>query len=132
MNLTMLEFTLFPTLFFIVLLIIFSPLILALLLIRLQKPVQIFHPATGMVKSGYVGYSWTYLAFGWLVPIFRGEISIGLMHLAIYIVTFGFSQLILPFLYNRQYMTRMLTSGWQLDRNDVNYGLACQKLNIYL
>jgi hypothetical protein len=52
------------------------------------------------------------------------------MHLVIYIVTFGFSQLILPFVYNRQYMTRMLTSGWQLERGDPNYGLACQRLDI--
>ena len=122
--------TLLPMLMSIILLIVLSPLIVALLLIRLQKPVRIFHSNTGMVKTGYVGYSWTYLAFGWLVPIFRGEIGIGLMHLIIYLVTFGFSQLIRPFLYNQPYMTRMLTSGWQLDIRDMNYPLACQKLNI--
>jgi len=126
----MFELTMISTILPLILLIVFSPLILALLLIGLQKKVNMFYPATGMIKTGYVGYSWTYLAFGWLVPIFRGEIAIALMHLVIYCVTFGFSQLVLPFLYNRQYMTRMLTSGWQLDRNDPNYLLACQKLNI--
>jgi len=45
-------------------------------------------------------------------------------------VSFGLSQLIFPFLYNRQYMNRMLTSGWVLDMADPNYETARQKLNI--
>lgn len=39
------------------------------------------HTQTGKVKTGAYGFSWTYLVFGAFVPLFRGEIRIGLLHL---------------------------------------------------
>jgi CHASE2 domain-containing sensor protein len=110
--------------------VVLSPLILGLLLIGLQKKVRIIHSVSGIAKNGYIGYSWTYLLFGWFVPVVRGELGVGVLHLVITLVSFGLSQLIFPFLYNRQYMNRMLTSGWVLDIADPNYDLARQKLNI--
>jgi hypothetical protein len=110
--------------------VVLSPLILGLLLIGLQKKVRIIHSVSGIAKNGYVGYSWTYLLFGWLVPVVRGELGVGVLHLVITLVSFGLSQLIFPFLYNRQFMNRMLTSGWVLDNDDPNYDLARSKLNI--
>ena len=110
--------------------VVLSPLILGLLLIGLQKKVRIIHSVSGIAKNGYVGYSWTYLFFGWLVPVVRGELGVGVLHLVITLVSFGLSQLIFPFLYNRQFMNRMLTSGWVLDNDDPNYDLARSKLNI--
>jgi hypothetical protein len=77
-----------------------------------------------------VGFSWTYLLFGWFVPVIRGELGIGILHLVITFVSFGLSQLVFPFLYNRQYMNRMLTTGWALDSNDPHYDIAREKLNI--
>lgn len=112
--------------------VVFAPILAGLLLIGLQKKVRIIHEASGIAKDGYVGFSWTYLLFGWFVPVIRGEVGIGLIHLVITFVSFGLSQLIFPFLYNRQYMNRMLTSGWALDSNDVNYELAKLKLNIVI
>jgi hypothetical protein len=110
--------------------VVLSPLILGLLLIGLQKKVRIIHSVSGIGKNGYLGYSWTYLCFGWFVPVVRGELGVGVLHLVITLVSFGLSQLIFPFLYNRQYMNRMLTSGWVLDDTDPNYELARVKLNI--
>ena len=110
--------------------VVLSPLILGLLLIGLQKKVRIIHGVSGIGKNGYLGYSWTYLCFGWFVPVVRGELGVGVLHLVITLVSFGLSQLIFPFLYNRQYMNRMLTSGWVLDDTDPNYDLARVKLNI--
>ena len=123
----MIEFSLF---YWLLVLAVLSPIILGLILLGLQKPVQLIHVDSGMVKDGYVGYSWTYLVFGWFVPVVRGELGVGLLHLVITMVSFGLSQLIFPFLYNRQYMVRMLTSGWELDVTDPNYELAKRKLNI--
>ena len=114
----------------ILLLIVFSPLIVGIMLFGLQKKVRIIHSVSGIAKSGYVGFSWTYLLFGWFVPVVRGELGVGVLHLVITFVSFGLSQLIFPFLYNRQYMNRMLTSGWALDPNDPHYDLARQKLDI--
>jgi hypothetical protein len=68
--------------------------------------------------------------FGWFVPVIRGELGVGVLHLVITFVSFGLSQLIFPFLYNRQYMNRMLTAGWALDTNDPNVDIAKEKLDI--
>ena len=113
-----------------VLVLIFSPVILGIALLGLQKSVRIIHLNSGLAKNGYVGYSWTYLVLGWFVPMFRGELGIGVLHFAFTLISAGLSQLFFPFIYNRQYMTRMLTSDWQLDSSDSNYELAKRKLNI--
>ena len=67
---------------------------------------MIQHPASGLIKNGYFGYSWTYLFFGWFVPLIRGELGIAALHLIFSIVTLGIWQFILSFIYNKQYMTR--------------------------
>ena len=119
-------------LFWIIGFIILSPIILGLLLMGLQKKIRLIHSSAGIAKNGYVGYSWSYLIFGWFVPVYRGEIGICVLHLVIALISVGLSQLIFPFVYNRQFMNRMLTSGWQLDPTDSNYEIARQKLNIVL
>ena len=114
----------------ILLLVVLSPLILCILILNPQRKVRIIHSVSGIAKSGYVGFSWTYLLFGWFVPVIRGELGVGILHLVITFVSFGLSQLIFPFLYNRQYMNRMLTAGWALDTNDPNVDIAKEKLDI--
>jgi len=87
----------------------------------MAKRVQLIQPETGLMKSGYYGFSWTFLFFGWFVPIFRGELLIGLLHFVITVLTFGLWQVIIAFLYNKQYMTRMLEKGYVLnDTEEVN------------
>jgi len=85
--------------------------------------VPIEHRDSGLMKTGAYGFSWTYLFFGWLVPLFRGELGVCALHVLFSIMTLGFSQLIFSFIYNKQYMTRMLTSGWELA------GTEAQNLN---
>jgi hypothetical protein len=83
--------------------------------------VIIRHPASGLTKPGLYGFSWTYLFFGWWVPLFRGELGVAALHLLFTIFTFGLWQLIVAFLYNKQYMTRMLEKGYVLaDSDDAN------------
>ncbi|MCF8531699.1 MAG: hypothetical protein K9G48_01735 [Reyranella sp.] len=87
--------------------------------------VLIKHRPSGLIRKGYYGFSWTYLFFGWFVPVFRGELGVGALHLLFSIVTFGLWQFIVCFLYNRQFMTRMLTNGWILaDSEARNAGAA--------
>ena len=76
--------------------------------------VMIQHPLSGLTKNGYFGFSWTYFFFGWFVPLIRGEPGVAALHLLFSIVTLGFWQLIVSFLYNKQYMTRMLEKGYVL------------------
>tara|TARA_B100000686_G_C16648335_1_gene894120 strand:- start:235 stop:552 length:318 start_codon:yes stop_codon:yes gene_type:complete len=92
--------------------------------------IKIKHEKSAMIKDGYYGFSWTYFFFGWLVPLFRGELGVGALHLLFTIVTLGIWQIFLCFLYNKQYMTRMLTAGWKIVGNEQEIGNAKVALGI--
>jgi len=111
-------------------LIFFFPLILGLIIIGPQKKINLKHTNSSLNKPGYVGYCWTYFFFSFFVPIFRGEIFIGVLHLIFSIVTFGIFQLVIPYLYNKQFTSRMLTSGWELSDTEENMQLARLRLGI--
>ncbi len=107
----------------IVLLIVLFLLIPALLGIFVfkQKPVYLKHKDSGLPKTARIGWCWTYVYFGWLVPMFRGEIVMGLLHLVFSVITLGLFQVIWSFLYNKQHLTRLMSSGWTLDANSKNF-----------
>ena len=110
--------------------LIFSPLILGSIFLGWQKGIVIVHKESGIKKNCFVGYSWTYFFFGFFVPIFRGEISIGIFHLVFSIVTFGLFQLVMPFLYNKQASIRLLLNGWELNDSEENNLFASSKIGI--
>ena len=114
----------------IIILIFFLPLILGLIIMGVQKKINLKHTNSSLNKPGYVGYCWTYFFFSFFVPIFRGEILIGVLHIIFSIVTFGIFQLVIPFLYNKQFTSRMLTSGWVLSDTEENMQLARLRLGI--
>lgn len=96
----------------------------------MAKKVALIHSQTGLMKSGFYGFSWTFLFFGWFVPLFRGELMIALLHFTITVITIGLWQIIFAFLYNKQYTTRLLEKGYVLnDSAEVNEE-ARQKLGI--
>lgn len=113
-----------------ILLFLFFPLILGLIFMGTQKKIILKHKDSGINKNGFVGYCWTYFFFGFFVPIFRGEISIGIFHLIFALVTFGLFQLVMPFLYNKQFSTRLLTNGWGLNDTEEKNELARLKIGI--
>ena len=110
--------------------LLFSPLILGSIFLGWQKGIRVVHKQSGIEKNCYVGYSWTYFFFGFFVPIFRGEISIGIFHLVFSIVTFGLFQLVMPFLYNKQASIRLLLNGWELNDSEENNLFASSKIGI--
>jgi hypothetical protein len=113
----------------IILFVIFGPMLLGIFVFK-QAPIYLRHSVSGLPKVGRLGWSWTYLYFGWLVPIFRGEIGMGLLHLILSLVTFGLFQFIWSFLYNKQHLTRLMTTGWELDPSSHNYDTAKRRLNL--
>ena len=113
--------------------IILSPFLIFIIgniFLGLQKKIKVKHNESGIQKNCFVGYSWTYFLFGFFVPIFRGEISIGVFHLIFSLVTFGIFQLIMPFLYNKQYSIRLLNNSWSLNDSEDNNAIARQKIGI--
>lgn len=118
------------TLLIILTLFVLSPLIIGSFVLGWQKKIRVKHSESGIQKNCFVGYSWTYFFFGFFVPIFRGEISIGIFHLIFSLLTFGIFQLIMPFLYNKQYSIRLLNNKWKLDDSEKNNAIARYKIGI--
>ena len=112
------------------LLLIFLPLILGSIFLGWQKKIKVKHMQSGVEKYCHAGYSWTYFFLWFFVPIFRGEISIGVFHLIFSIITFGLFQLVMPFLYNNQSSIRLLTNGWELNDTEENNTLARVRIGI--
>ncbi len=114
----------------IIILVYLSPLIIGSLVMGFQKKAQSTHPESKLNKPIFVGYSWTYFFFGFFVPIFRGEIVVGLLHAILSFITFGLFWLVMSFLYNRQYSERIISAGWQLSDTEECNQMVRLKLKI--
>lgn len=66
-----------------------------------------------LAKRGVVGFSWTTLFFGFLVPLFRGDWIWLIVMLLLGLVSCGIANIILAFLYNKFYTTKLLEEGWE-------------------
>ena len=83
-----------------------------------------------LVGPSGCGKSTTLRMIAGLEEISGGEIFIGVLHIIFSIVTLGLFQLIIPFLYNKQYTTRLLTNGWELNDTEANNQRARLKIGI--
>jgi hypothetical protein len=94
--------------------VLFAPIILKLFGVG-AHPVRLKNEYTGQIRTGYWGFSWTYLIFGFWVPLIRGELGIAALHLFFTLVTAGLWQLIVCFLYNKQYSNRLIADGFRFN-----------------
>jgi len=67
---------------------------------------------TGAIKTAPTGFSWTMLFFGCFVPLFRGDFKWFFMSLAGAFVTLGIAWFVMPFIYNKRYISNLLESGY--------------------
>ena len=68
----------------------------------------------GVVRKAPIGFSWTMLFFGPLVPLFRGDIKWTILFLLVVFVTlpfYGIGWLVLPFIYNKRYVIGLFERG---------------------
>jgi len=114
----------------ILILFFFSPVIIGILVMGFQKTVPLKHTESGLTKKGFYGYCWTYFLFGAFVPIFRGEIGIGLLHFIFTTLTLGLFWLVMPFLYNKQYTNRLLTGGFKISDEDAIDPVVKERLGV--
>ena len=77
------------------------------------KRVLMKSPVTGQLKEGFYGFSWTYVFFGFWVPLIRGELGVAALHLLFTVVTAGLWQIVVCFLYNKQYTNRLIEKGFR-------------------
>ncbi len=90
---------------------------------------------TGAVKKAPTGFSWTMLFFGCFVPLLRGDIKWFLISLFAGFITIGLSWLVMPFIYNKRYVSNLLENGFiplnQVSQNElVSRGLFVSNSDI--
>jgi len=64
------------------------------------------------------------------VPVIRGELKVGLVHFLLTLVTLGLWQFVMAFLYNKQFLRRMLEKGYVLNDSESTNTAALRKLGI--
>lgn len=96
------------------------------------KRLMMKNPATGQLRQGFYGFSWTYLFFGFWVPLIRGELGVAALHLLFSIVTAGLWQVIVSFLYNKQYTNRLIEKGFRFADSPESNQLAAAALGVDL
>jgi hypothetical protein len=79
--------------------------------------VKMYNHNTGIPRDGYFGFSWTYLFFGFFVPLLRGNYKIALFHFLIWFfsitfMVFWFVQPLLAFFFNRFYTLDLIENGY--------------------
>lgn len=67
---------------------------------------------TGEYKITPIGYSWTNLFFGFLVPICRADWKWAIIQGVLGIITSGLSWLVIPFFYNKWYIKDLINKGF--------------------
>lgn len=91
---------------------------------------KVFLEKNGIVKQGFVGFSWTTLFFNFFVPLFRADFKYFFIMLASFIGLALLSAIpyshglagsfifIFPFKYNRWYTTKLLEDGFEPSPDD--------------
>ncbi len=64
--------------------------------------------------------------------MFRGELGISALHLLFAMVTFGIWNIVVSFLYNKQYTNRLLEKGYKFIPGDPKEVEAASKLGVDL
>ena len=81
--------------------------------------INLKHHQTGLIKQAPVGFSWTTLFFGFLVPAFRSHWGACFLMLAVHICTLGLSQIYFAFTYNKKFINHLVDSGF-VPNDDAN------------
>src|ERR1700742_3664235 len=96
----------------------------------MASTILLTQPKTGLVKKGFYGFSWTMLFFGGFVPLFRGDVVMGLLLILLQLFTWGLGTLIFAFFYNKQYTTKLIEQGYVLSGSETENAIARAKIGI--
>jgi hypothetical protein len=100
--------------------------------------IRLKQPQSGIVKTGYYGFSWTSFFFGGIPALMRGDIGAGLAVIAISLLASAFSfgllwfvfGLIWAFIYNKRYTQALLQQGFVFDDDPARVAEAKQRLDV--
>src|SRR2546422_5045029 len=98
--------------------------------------VRLRHPSTGMMKTGFLGFSWTTLFFGGIPALLRGDL-LGCIVIVLLALALG---ALIPFvgwfigcalaaaIYNGQYTKRLIEKGYAIEDKDPVASRAAERL----
>ncbi len=66
------------------------------------------------IKEAPIGFSWTMLFFGSLVPLYRGDYKWAIITFLAALITYGFSWFVFPFFYNKLYLKDLVKQGYKI------------------
>lgn len=72
------------------------------------------NPANGYIKEAPVGFSWTVLFFGVFPPLFRSDWKWAAIILLLALITWGLSNIVMAFLYNKFFIKDLLNTGYKV------------------
>jgi len=102
------------------------------------QQVRLIHEASGLTKTGYYGFSWTTLFFGFFPALFRADWITFLGGLVIYVIidliTFGIGGIVASiawaFMYNGYYTRKLIERGYRLADTEAVNAEAARRLRI--
>lgn len=81
---------------------------------------QILINEVGIMQKVKIGFSWTTFFFGPFVPLVRGDIKYFFIMIIASFLTFGISNIIFAFLYNKFYINDLLNKGYKFYNFNLN------------
>lgn len=100
--------------------------------------IQLKHKQTGILKTGYYGFSWTTFFFGAFPSLFRQDfitfLGCFVISAIIGVATFGigalFVGIIWAFMYNKYYTRKLIEKGYEFNDTPENTSAASAALGI--
>lgn len=85
------------------------------------------NPNTGAMKEAPIGFSWTVFFFGFFPPLFRGDIKWAAIMFLAASFTFGLSNIVFMFIYNKLYVQDLIAAGFKaqsIAKGELDYAAA--------
>jgi hypothetical protein len=77
----------------------------------------LINPETGERAEVPMGFSWTTFFFGPFPALFRGDIKWAGIIFGVGLITFGISNFVFCFLYNKYHLKEKISNGWKAESN---------------
>jgi hypothetical protein len=72
-------------------------------------------PHSGRMKTAPVGFSWTTFFFGFFPALLRGHWIGAIIQVLLAFLTFGLSNLVFMFIYNKMYIKYLVGEGYRVQ-----------------
>ncbi len=96
----------------------------------MAKAILMKYAQTGVLRTGFYGFSWTTLFFGGIPAIFRGNLVIGLIVIVASMITLGLASIIWAFIYNKKYTLGLLEQGYVFAETEAKNEMARAALGV--